>query len=148
MLVALVLAISGCFMISVGLTDEGMIDVKTPFITGQIKTGFVGMLLVFCSVVCVVATLGISRSLGQIHKPPIHTIEIAQGDTKIVWSGPIHFLDEAPYIEHLLHTVARSLGRAGLQSEAEPPSTPQNGSESQDSPNCLREGERASRKGS
>ena len=43
MLISLIFCVAGIVMILMGIKDQGVIDLKTPFISGQAKSGFVGM---------------------------------------------------------------------------------------------------------
>jgi hypothetical protein len=53
---SLILAVAGVVMVFRGITGEGSIDVKAPFMSGTLKTGFVGLVFVFFGVVVSLGT--------------------------------------------------------------------------------------------
>src|SRR5262245_50421730 len=54
---ALLLIIAGIFMILKGIKDQGSIDLKAPFLTGKVESGFVGISLIVASVFIIIGTL-------------------------------------------------------------------------------------------
>ena len=51
--VALLLAVSGIIMIFKQIADNGFIDIKSPFLSGKVQTGFVGVSLIFFTVIII-----------------------------------------------------------------------------------------------
>lgn len=88
------LGISGVVMIFMGIQDVGFIDLKTPFITGQAKSGFVGMLLIFSSVVIVICSLFTRKSK--------HKLSIRKGGFVINWEGSVSTVEEFDLIRYLI----------------------------------------------
>jgi hypothetical protein len=65
MLIAVILAVSGIVMIFNQITDQGMIDIKSPVLSGKLTSGFVGMFLIFFSVLISAITLKTSICTNQ-----------------------------------------------------------------------------------
>jgi hypothetical protein len=94
MCVAFLLTLGGCLMIFQNIRDDGFIDVKTPFITGQAKSGFVGVLLIVAGLVvtisailsgAVVARIVAKGRYGTAGKN--QKIKLRIGDQTIEWEG-------------------------------------------------------------
>ena len=96
MSICVFLAVSGVVMIFLRIKDIGSIDFKTPFITGKAESGFVGILLIFSSVVGSTLCLCIQKKLST------HRVTIERGGEKLEWQGRMHSLDEIQTISRLL----------------------------------------------
>lgn len=95
MLIATILALSGSIMIFKGVEGHGVIDLKSSFLEGQVESGSVGVLLVFCAMFLAVATLIQDRKKK-------HTIHIKRGDLDIQWEGTFTTVEEMDLAERLL----------------------------------------------
>ena len=112
MTIALILSILGCIMIFMGIKDDGLIDVTTPFITGKVKSGFIGISLLFISLISIIAVLYyrtkefpyIGKSLDNFQ-----TIKIQKGDINLEWSGPLQYWEESKHVASLLDQVATTV---------------------------------------
>ena len=91
MTLSVFLGISGCMMIVMGIRDTGSIDIRTPFLTGEAKSGFVGVLLVFLSMVITLACLVVAKS--RAHQST-HTLVVKRGDKEFTWQGVIGSKEE------------------------------------------------------
>lgn len=79
LLVAIFFSVLGVYMIMNGVKDDGFIDLSSAFVSGQVKSGLVGVTFAFLSAfLCAIVV---------IVKPTLHTLKITQGDTTIEWSG-------------------------------------------------------------
>ena len=81
MLFAFVLIISGIAMISQGMKDNGIIDLKSTILSGRLETGSIGLSLIFFSVILVF----INTWIGN--KP--HKIKVKKNGIEINWEGQI-----------------------------------------------------------
>jgi hypothetical protein len=81
LLVALILSVGGLLLVYLGIKDDGFIDLKSAFIEGKLRSGLVGVTIIFLSVVLCLACV-----LVPIRKEP-YTIEISHGGHRIKWSG-------------------------------------------------------------
>jgi len=81
LLVAILMIMSGIFMIMLGIKDDGFVDIKSALVNGQIKSGFVGVILVFFGTLIVMTTLMTRRGL--------HKVTIKNGKNTINWEGPV-----------------------------------------------------------
>ena len=110
--IAFVLAIAGCSMIFSGIKDEGSIDLRTPLVTGQAKSGFVGALLVFGSlVISVICVLSLKSPAGPKVPRTNQRIVVRNGDMQLEWEGELQLLDESKYVVELLKSAQMSLLR-------------------------------------
>jgi hypothetical protein len=112
--IAFLLAACGCAMIFAGIRDQGAIDIKTPFITGQAKSGFVGVLLVFASVVITVVLAASGRKPLKNQK-----IKVRSGGMQIEWEGELRRWDEAQHVAELLKAARLSVMNLDQQSKPE-----------------------------
>ncbi len=87
MLIALVIVISGIIMVILQIRDEGLIDIKSSIVSGQVKSGLVGISLIFLGVFVVIFGLALRKRTK---------IEITKGDMKVSYSG------------HITHSICRS----------------------------------------
>ena len=94
MLNSFLLALFGTIMIFMGIKDQGMIDLKAPFISGHAKSGFVGILLVFFPVVIAIACLAMKKSP--------HKISIKKGEVEIECEGSVSTVEDLEYLERLI----------------------------------------------
>jgi hypothetical protein len=107
MVFAFGLLLTGAAMIFQGIKDEGAIDIKAAFITGQVKSGFVGVLLIFGSIIVCVATLHYRvKELATQKRSTIQTIKCRKGDVELEWRGPLDYWTEAEHVERLLGHIA------------------------------------------
>jgi hypothetical protein len=119
--IALLLTVCGCTMIFQNIRDDGFIDIKTPFITGKAKSGFVGVLLIMGSLVITVSAVlcgtvvarsiankDNSRASGKNQK-----LKVKIGNRSLEWEGQLTFWEESDHVGCLLETVQRSLLRGG-----------------------------------
>lgn len=80
MLAALALLVAGVVMVFSGIRDEGFIDIRATFLEGKLKTGLVGVTLIFFAVLVIVACF-VFR-----YKEPI---EIQVGDVSLKSTGGV-----------------------------------------------------------
>lgn len=111
--VALVFGLSGSAMIFRGIKAEGAIDVKTAFVEGRVKSGMVGVLLVFCSLLIVLTTVIVHRKREQ-------TISLKRGDQEVSWKGTFTSVEELKVAETFLRS---SLGADVSETDQPPRST-------------------------
>jgi len=57
MTAALLMICSGIYMCIIGLSEKGVIDLKTAFIEGKIETGSLGLMVMFLGIVVILALL-------------------------------------------------------------------------------------------
>jgi len=95
LVLAFVLCLAGVLMIFAGIKDDGFVDVKTPFLTGQARSGFVGLLLIFCATVITVC--GILAPRGR------HKLSIKEGDRLVTWEGSPGTTEEHALIRQILN---------------------------------------------
>ena len=63
------------------IKDEGFIDIKSSILSGHIKSGFVGITLIFLGVLISLFCIAINRKTK---------VEISKGDMKVTYFGPIN----------------------------------------------------------
>ncbi len=81
-LIAALFAIAGIYMIYHGIRDEGAINISSAIITGKIKSGLVGVTLVF---------LGAMISLACIIvKPARQKVKIKTNNGYLEWEGTVN----------------------------------------------------------
>ena len=80
LLISFVTIVSGIIMVILQIKDEGFIDIKSAVISGQIKSGFVGITLIF---------LGVVICLFCISFRGKTKLEVSKGDMKVSFSGAI-----------------------------------------------------------
>jgi len=95
MLICVLLVIGGGLMIFTGIKDDGFIDVKSPFLTGQVKSGFVGVMLIFCAVVVLVGSLYTRKSR--------HEFTIKKGQSEFHWKGTFSTSEELALVQRMIH---------------------------------------------
>ena len=95
MFLGFLLCVAGILMIFAGIKDDGFVDVKTPFVTGQARSGFVGLLLIFCATVIAVCSLLAPR--GR------HKLSIREGDRVVTWEGWPNTTEEHELIQRILN---------------------------------------------
>ena len=86
MVCALLLICAGIFMIFKEIKDQGQIDLKAPFLTGKVESGFVGISLIVVSMFVIVATLHYRAS--EIRSfPKNQTFTVGDGRIQLRWQG-------------------------------------------------------------
>lgn len=85
LLISAFMIIAGSIMICLGLKGDGVIDVHAAIVDGHLKTGSVGIALIFLSTIIV--------SLCVIMRSRSSTLEINQG--RIKWTGVPNHIDHA-----------------------------------------------------
>ncbi len=77
----------GVLMIFLGIEDAGSVNLAFTGGEGEIRSGFVGVTLIF---------LGVFLSLfALLSKAPSHSIKIENADIKLEWTGNVHSFEEA-----------------------------------------------------
>ena len=69
--------------IFIGIYDQGFIDLKSPFVIGQVKSGHVGVLLLFLGVFLICILLFVPTAAK-------HKIEVIQKGNKIIYTGRLN----------------------------------------------------------
>ena len=110
MVTALFLVVTGSIMIVMGIRDNVAIDLSSAFLEGQVKSGLVGIALIFFAVVISVAC--ITRKKAQ------HRIVVQRGDTKVEWEGALSSVEELDMIERFLGKQMEGRGAANKPVEA------------------------------
>lgn len=85
LLLALVLAIAGIAMIYSALRDDGVIHLRAALIEGELKTGSVGVLVLFLSTVITLSCI------WRPAKP--HTFEVTHGNRSFKWTAKVGSVD-------------------------------------------------------
>ena len=85
LLISAILAVAGVVMIGFGLRNDGSIDLKAAVVEGRLKTGSIGVLIIFMSTFIVLLCV-LMRSRQS-------TLEIRPGCIK--WSGVPNHIDQA-----------------------------------------------------
>ena len=81
MLLALILGIAGICMIYSGIQDQGYIDVKSALVEGKLKSGFVGVIVLFMSMILAIACV-VARAMAKPER-----LELKRGQCSITWQG-------------------------------------------------------------
>jgi hypothetical protein len=115
MVLSMGLAFAGAIMIFNGVKDDGIIDVKAAFVTGQFRTGMVGVTLVFVSFLICLATL-YYRGKDRHPDGNRQTVKYRRGDSEIEWTGPLSYWAEAQHVESLLKNVATAMNGINVDS--------------------------------
>lgn len=82
---ALILCSSGVVLVFKQIRDTGVVDIKTPILTGKLETGFVGVTLVFLGVL--VAALAVYRACKQGSPETKQQLVLQKGNWKISYTG-------------------------------------------------------------
>ena len=107
MLIALVIAISGSVMIYKGIKDEGAIDIKSPFVSGQLRSGFVGVVLIFlASAICITGLM----TRGE---RPRQKIKLRKGDMELEWDGDLYYWNESRNILDIVDSITQMVLKEG-----------------------------------
>ncbi len=97
-------------MIVMGIKDEGTIDFASPFLSGVAKSGFVGVLLLFCSVFISIGALHYrSREITKRDSQSNQTIRIKFGDKELEWKGNLTHWNDSHHIRKLLQELGDQL---------------------------------------
>lgn len=110
MLICLLLVMGGALMIFTGIKDDGFIDVRSPFLTGQAKSGFVGVLLIFCAVIIVVGSMYTRKSC--------HEFTIKKGGSEVHWKGTFSTAEELELVHRMVHDRLDSMEEKSGQPDA------------------------------
>jgi uncharacterized membrane protein len=79
LVVGAILVLLGVYLILSGIKDDGFIDLNSAFISGQVKSGLVGVTFAFLGFfLC---------ALVVLIKPTTHKIKVQVGKTLIEWDG-------------------------------------------------------------
>ena len=57
LLIALLLAAAGCFMMYQEMNERGFIDITSPFLYGKLESGVIGLILIIFSTIIVIINL-------------------------------------------------------------------------------------------
>jgi hypothetical protein len=98
LMIAAMMVLFGCLMVKQGLRDDGAIDIRSPFLSGQVKSGFVGVLLVFMGMV-------ITTTVVLRHRPPStprQSIKVRNGSRSLEWDGDLYYWNERRNILDLI----------------------------------------------
>jgi hypothetical protein len=96
MAIAGAVAMCGCLFVWRGLMADGEIDLATPFLTGKLRTGSVGVVLIFLSMVVVVSAL--LRRTSSNTPTPRQSLKVRRGDVSFEWEGDLYYLQESSNI--------------------------------------------------
>lgn len=137
MAIALILTLCGALMIFQNIRDEGFIDIKTPFITGHAKSGFVGVLLITAGLIITVSTIlsgaMVSRTMAKSRAGTAgknQKIKVRAGNQVLEWEGRLDYWEEAERVEELLKSVQRALrAETEMTGQSEKPPKGQDDSE-------------------
>ena len=90
-------------MIYKGIKDEGSIDIKSTFVSGQLKSGFVGVVLIFLSSVITIT--------GLMNKgyPPKQKLKIRKGDMELEWEGDLYYWNESKNILDVISAITEQV---------------------------------------
>ncbi|MBU1340480.1 MAG: hypothetical protein KKE44_04485 [Proteobacteria bacterium] len=104
--VAALLCVLGAVMIFSGIKDSGSIDFSSTFATGQAKSGFVGVTLIFCSMIVTIGALryrALENTKRQLNSD--QTIRIKHGDIEIEWKGNLTHWNDSHHVKELLNEI-------------------------------------------
>ncbi|RUR32665.1 hypothetical protein [Vreelandella nanhaiensis] len=107
---AIFLGVIGEIMIFLGIKDEGSIDFSAPFATGQAKTGFVGISLIFCSMIISIGTLRYKAlETTKRRSDTEQSIKVKNGDIEIEWKGNLVHWNDSHHVRKLLDEIMSSV---------------------------------------
>ena len=99
LIVALLTCVAGITMVFMQIKDAGTVDLRTPFLDGTVKSGFVGISLIFLSIVLSIFSLVVVAR---------RDMEIKVGNMSVRLRGPF----SRKVISEVISTVqSGSLGR-------------------------------------
>ena len=99
-LLAFVLVTAGICMVYSGIRDEGYIDVKSALGEGKLKTGFVGVVVLFLGFMLALACI-VARAKAKPDR-----LELKRGTSSIVWQG-----DTVNFDHELAQTLIEALDK-------------------------------------
>ena len=97
MLIAFLLACGGIAMIFLGIRETGSLNVKTPFLTGELKSGFVGLFLILIGVLLAIFSCFV--------KKPRHKVTVKRGDIEVQWEGVMYSFVELREFQMLINRL-------------------------------------------
>lgn len=107
---SLILMISGICFVGLEIKDNGSVDIKAPFITGTVKSGLVGITLLFFSVIlCGLAAFISSRNIKYAPKHDVELSRDKNGKWKIKYSGQLNIPSDWGDFAHAIHEVVDSV---------------------------------------
>jgi hypothetical protein len=97
---ALLLICTGSFMIFKGIKDQGSIDLKAPFLTGKVESGFVGITLIVAAVFIILAVL--YYRAAELKNYPKQSVTVRRGRVDVKWEGALYEMEDYKYLHRLL----------------------------------------------
>ncbi|MBA3569721.1 MAG: hypothetical protein H0W28_10315 [Pyrinomonadaceae bacterium] len=113
MLIALLLACGGIAMIFLGIKETGTLDVKTPFLTGELRSGFVGLFLILIGMLLAIFSCFV--------KKPRHKVTLKRGDIEVQWEGVMYSFVELREFQMLINRLDLPVKR--IERETQPNSS-------------------------
>jgi hypothetical protein len=93
-----------------GIKDEGTIDLASPFLSGKAKSGFVGVILLFCSVFISLGVLHYrAKENSKRDSSSTQTIEIKMGNKELKWTGKLTHWNDSHHLRELLRELGEQL---------------------------------------
>ena len=119
MALAILLCIIGATMIFLGIKDHGSIDFSSPFATGQAKSGFVGVTLIFCSLIASIGALRY-RALENAKRQSEQTIRIKNGDIEVEWKGNLTHWNDSHHVKKILEEILFNVEKINANKSLQP----------------------------
>lgn len=104
--VAVIMCVIGIVMIFSGIKDTGSIDFSSPFATGKATSGFVGVTLIFSSMIITIGALryrALENTKRQVNSE--QTIRIKHGEIEIEWRGNLTHWNDSHHVKQLLNEI-------------------------------------------
>lgn len=111
----------GAIMIFLGIKDDGAIDFSAPFATGQAKSGFVGVTLIFCAMIISIGVLRY-RALENTKRrvSSEQSIRVKNGDIEIEWRGNLTHWNDSHHVRKLLDEIMANIVQSNANKSIQP----------------------------
>ncbi len=100
-------------MIFLGIKETGTLDVKTPFLTGELRSGFVGLFLILIGMLLAIFSCFV--------KKPRHKVTLKRGDIEVQWEGVMYSFVELREFQMLINRLDLPVKR--IERETQPNSS-------------------------